>query len=560
GLRATGTVRVTDGGELVTGFGLSIFASTSIISRPGSVTIEGDDSLWRANSLRVDGALLVAAGGKVQSNGLASVGRNPRRDIAGHIDVDGAGSLLEVVTGELAVDGVVVARRGGEVRAFSARLNAGEFEDVQGGTLRVEAGSALRVQTYLDLEANVSDDTLLSIDAGGLVSAAELTLSRNSGNHGHFATIRALGPDATLQVSGATSIGRGRGGVLEVLGGARALLADVGVGESPSGFGGSGRLLVDGEGSRATASTRWNVGTAGKGVVTLAEGGTLAGQVVNLGGVVAPGFDGEGTLNIGGAVDTGPRRAGGVDLIDDINIAQSGLVVFNHLNDAYQFNTRLESTVFRAGRLEQRFGTTLLAGDQTHYTGAVHVMGGTLLVNTALGAPVVEVDAGATLGGSGFVNDILAHAGAIIAPGNSPGVLTVAGDLRMAPGAMLRLEVFGDTPGVEHDVLEVTGDVDVGSAIIELVFGNGFAPRADQTLDLLRVGGLFTGLPAVQVSGLEAGWLFDLGFDAAIGQLVLTSRSDGVATTLPSPVPLPAPWALLVAALVRLGARSRSRH
>lgn len=556
-LRASGSLHVVDGGQLQTGFASPISRGPGTVSRLGSATIEGAGSLWRSASMLIDGTLLVADGGRVSSQGVVDVRRISRRELAARIEVDGQGSVLEVETGDLNINGVMTLARGGQARAPVVRVQAGEFDDDRAGVVRVEAGAALRVETRLELDTSVADSTLLSIGAGALVTAAELTLSRSTADHTNTATLRALGPDARLEVSGATSIGRGRGGVLEVLGGARALLANVGVGETPSGGSGNGVLRVDGAGSLATASGRWNVGTAGVGAVTLANDGVLAGQVLNLGGRVGPGFGSKGTLNIGGAVGIGPQRAGGLDIVEDINIGQSGLVVFNHLDSAYQFDTRLESTVFGAGRVEQRFGTTALAGDQSSYTGAVHVIGGTLLVNANLGSPVVEVDAGATLGGSGSVNDILAHAGAIIAPGNSPGVLTVAGDLTLQPGATLRLEVFGDAPGTQHDVIEVLGDANLAGAVIELVFGNGFAPRANQALGLLDIGGQPTGLPVVQFTGLEAGWLYDLDFDSLLGKLVLTSRSDGIATTVPTAVPLPGTLLMLVTALAGVGVRAR---
>lgn len=559
-LRASGTLLVTDGGQLQTGFGSSISLGPGIVSRLGTATVEGTDSLWRTNSMRIDGTLQVADGGHVVSRGVFDIRRNPRRDVAARVDVDGLGSLLEVEQGDLNVNGVMTLQRGGEARVNAMFVQAGEFDDVRAGNVRVGAGSALHVTTKLELYNNLSDSTLLSIE-DGVVTAGELTLARGFGNHTNTATLRALGPDARLQVSGATSIGLGTGGVLEVLGGARALLADVGVGQRPSGSGENGLLLVNGEGSLAHASVRWQVGVLeGKGVVTLANAGKLTGQVLNLGGVVASGIDSAGTLNIGSAAGTGPRRAGALDIADDINIGQSGLVVFNHLDSAYQFDTRLESTVFRAGRVEQRAGTTVLTSDQSAYTGAMHVMGGTLIVNGSLGSPQVEVDAGATLGGSGAVNDILAHDGAIISPGNSPGVLTVTGDLVMQPGAVLRLEVLGDVPGTQHDVIEVAGDASLNGAIIELVFGNGFAPRANQSLGLLDIGGQLAGVPTVQFTGLEDGWLYDLDFDPFLGKLMLTSLNDGIATTQPNPVPLPGTLVLLATALTGLGVRTRRRR
>src|SRR5262249_35688251 len=155
------------------------------------------------------------------------------------------------------------------------------------------------------------------------------------------------------------------------------------------------------------------VGTAGSGKVTVSNGGELVAHVVNLGGTDRPANlrDPIGVLNIGGAVGEGPRGAGALDIETDINIDQTGVIVFNHTDDDYSFTTAVESVVYGAGTIEQRAGTTILAVDLDRYTGATHVIGGKLVVNGVLGSAVVEVESGAILGGSGTINNVLAHDG-----------------------------------------------------------------------------------------------------------------------------------------------------
>jgi hypothetical protein len=64
--------------------------------------------------------------------------------------------------------------------------------------------------------------------------------------------------------------------------------------------------------------------------------------------------------------------------------------------------------------------------------------------------------AGGLLQGSGIIHSTVVSAGEV-APGLSPGVLTIDGGYIQQPGGRLRVEVFGDAPGTTYDRLVVTG-------------------------------------------------------------------------------------------------------
>ncbi|MFT3789230.1 MAG: autotransporter-associated beta strand repeat-containing protein [Tepidisphaeraceae bacterium] len=99
------------------------------------------------------------------------------------------------------------------------------------------------------------------------------------------------------------------------------------------------------------------------------------------------------------------------------------------------------------------------------YTGNTLVSGGTLLVNGSITSPTT-VDTG-TLGGSGTISAAVAvNAGGTIAPGNSPGILTIGGNLSFTGGS-LAIEMGGNTPGntaSNHDQVIVNGTVTLGSS------------------------------------------------------------------------------------------------
>jgi autotransporter-associated beta strand protein len=100
------------------------------------------------------------------------------------------------------------------------------------------------------------------------------------------------------------------------------------------------------------------------------------------------------------------------------------------------------------------------------YNGATLIKEGTFLVNGALTSPhgsqsPVTVFSGARLGGSGTISGVVTiNGGGTIAPGNSPGTLTL-GSLVLNPGSNLEFQL--STPGVigggVNDLLSITGDL-----------------------------------------------------------------------------------------------------
>src|SRR5690606_6055538 len=107
------------------------------------------------------------------------------------------------------------------------------------------------------------------------------------------------------------------------------------------------------------------------------------------------------------------------------------------------------------------------AGDSSGFAGVTTLYGGTLLVGGtdgagSLGGTVDVLDA-ARLGGSGTIgtagSSVGIAAGGILAPGNSIGTLTIAGDVTFAAGSIFEVEIIGggNTPGVHNDLLAVGG-------------------------------------------------------------------------------------------------------
>src|SRR5690606_19582015 len=143
-------------------------------------------------------------------------------------------------------------------------------------------------------------------------------------------------------------------------------------------------------------------------------------------------------LNIGASAFGGPAAAGAFDVATLDFGGGSGTLVFNHTDDAYQFATALASRIEGTHRILHYAGHTTLTGDSSGFAGSTAIHGGALLVGGADGAGSLggafEVLDTARLGGTGTVGSVGSlvsiASGGILAPGNSIGILTVAGDLR----------------------------------------------------------------------------------------------------------------------------------
>jgi hypothetical protein len=180
---------------------------------------------------------------------------------------------------------------------------------------------------------------------------------------------------------------------------------------------------------------------------------------------------------------------------------------------------------------------------------------GDTVVNGLLRAGSVEFLAG-TVGGSGIIeytgsltSAVTFGAGLTVQPGNSPGILTINGNLEAA-GVLFDIEIAGLDPGLLYDQLVVNGDANLTDATVNFRFIDGFLPTPGDTFDWLVVSGFASGLDTLTVS-----FFSDLGtvegFLDGNGQLF-------VDTVTPIPLP-PAAWAL-GSALLALGAAARRRR
>jgi hypothetical protein len=113
--------------------------------------------------------------------------------------------------------------------------------------------------------------------------------------------------------------------------------------------------------------------------------------------------------------------------------------------------------------------------------------GGSLTVSGGSYTGVVTL-MGGSLSGGGTVQGSVANTSGEVAPGSSPGILTVTGNYSQSSGGSLEVEMSGPTLGSEHDRLLVGGSATLAGAL-DLSLGYSPAPGSLDRLTVLSADG-----------------------------------------------------------------------
>src|SRR4051812_37697798 len=170
---------------------------------------------------------------------------------------------------------------------------------------------------------------------------------------------------------------------------------------------------------------------------------------------------------------------GGSTLIVNGNINNQG----NRLRLAGVSQVTVNGVISGPGTLEKdASGPSTITADNT-YTGGTNVKTALTIDHTgsgtATGTGAVTVTSGGDLRGRGRVGATTVQSGGDFFPGvgnNSVGVLTT-GDLDLASGSRLGLNINGTNAGTDHDQIAVNGTVTLGAtSTLQLTSGAGFTP------------------------------------------------------------------------------------
>jgi hypothetical protein len=129
---------------------------------------------------------------------------------------------------------------------------------------------------------------------------------------------------------------------------------------------------------------------------------------------------------------------------------------------------------------------------------------GTLVVNGSLVSPVT-VNGSGVLSGTGSLSSVMVNSGGHLAPGNSPGTLTLSGSLTLMSGALMGYEL--GTPANSDLVLMPTGLLALnGQQFSDFNFTplGGFAPGTYMLIDAGSISGGLGANTSGTINGLSA--------------------------------------------------------
>jgi hypothetical protein len=219
--------------------------------------------------------------------------------------------------------------------------------------------------------------------------------------------------------------------------------------------------------------------------------------------------------------------------------------------------------VTNEGTFEVAEGSTLEVIGDSH--GLVQKQG-------ASGTPLTQVDGslevpnGFQLGagllkGTGTVIGNVNNTGGAVAPGDSPGVLTIQGDYTQAADGAFDVFLAGLAPGTEYTQLDVTDSASLGGQI-DVTKAASFKLALDDTFTVLVFGSLTGDLTSFDYNGAacSAGgadvWNCAGGVQFTEAFLSITAGSFGLDRVVTNPgastVPEPSTWAMLLVGFLGL--------
>ncbi len=534
--QATGTVNVASSGRLIVNNNNLLLGDQGravlTVADAGEVTVTGGNVVMGGSAAGTAEAT-VSAGGKLSVDGRLVLGS--AQNSAGQLTITGAGAVVNAGNVDVgaAGTGVLLVQNGATLNVTGTLANetvAGQPNrlgsiSVTGANSRITAGALVASGVRVDTGASIETDTATIKDSESPFAVA----SSVQGAGTRWNNTNAMTIQGSFDVSGAGRLQSGsllvNGGVNSATGSPTPVDDRVRVSGTNSVIAVSGDITV---GGTATATEPYGVLTAAN------EGGIEAGTFkLAKNGFLVLGGDALSWTSATSDFSWKPAEAAGTLSGAPIEMqSDAGGLVFNHIGDITLANSVTSvpnGTDWTGGRLRNLAGTTTLTGDLRAFGGDIDVRGGTLVINsnmyegqgfagTSQALPqvidiaggklvlngsagfqqtiggsttrssMVTVRNGGILAGNATVGQTTVTNGGVLSPGNSPGTLTIDGDLFFNAGASSAAEVAS---AAYYDV-ELLGN---GQSDLVQVNGRAIIGRSSS------IG--WTGDAAMRITGLD---------------------------------------------------------
>ncbi|MCC6427714.1 MAG: hypothetical protein IT435_12950 [Phycisphaerales bacterium] len=189
--------------------------------------------------------------------------------------------------------------------------------------------------------------------------------------------------------------------------------------------------------------------------------------------VIVNGPTGKIISDVSGGMNINPSNTGGFTNQGLLHVVGTGIV---NLNDG-PFTTSGTVIVDAARKLDRTAGDFIQTGGATFANGEIEVDNNNYLLQ------------GGSLGGTGLVDSNVINSAGALAPGNSPGALTIEGNYTQEAGGEMTIEIGGKNPG-EFDKLAITGNATLAGVLRLSNFNGYFAEHGEQVTILTTTGSL----------------------------------------------------------------------
>lgn len=307
---------------------------------------------------------------------------------------------------------------------------------------------------------------------GGYIDTAFLATGSGPGSGHGKGTLNLVGTQATVRDGGRTLVGYRSVGVMNLSAGAAIhSQSELLVGFANAIYGEpyvdqSGEITLQGEGTMMEFQYA-GIGTSAPGSLTVKSSAKV---VLN-------------DLFLGNAVAGYASHAHGNVLVDNAEMTVGSWAVVGGFGYDRIGDGVMEAT---HGGLIQ-IGVKLIV----HEGSAVIVHnGGMIKVGSGTASPTGAVAVGGSgwLMGNGSVDGDVVNAGGTVAPGTSPGVLGITGNLMMTAGE-LQIEIGGKNRGTQYDGLDVGGVATLGGTL-RIILLNNFVPTIGDEFNILKASAI----------------------------------------------------------------------